>query len=422
MGADQTGTTEPTVDIRSADFGTTSDGTVCLNPRVSNFIVDFNLFVGLNDFINGLFAEIHAPVVHSWWDTNCCSCEIESSSCPTATFNAGDMAEDVTFVGTTNLKKALKGDITWGDVKNELCFGQICAGRQSKTRLADLRLALGYNLFSREKFRWGIKAIVAAPTGNRPKAYYMFEPIIGNGGHWEVGAGTSCDFSFWSDKEDNHAFGVYAEGYISHMLKSRWHYRTFDLTNNGCFSRYLLLKKFDGNGTYVGLERGPNVFTQRTKVQIDVQGDASAMLRYRYKKWSFDVGYNFWGRSREKIKDMCCCIPDSLYGIKGIVNVYDGDAVNNKTASTSTIRTSSGTAGANDGDTPVYVACADLNPCSAAHPSAYSHAVFFNMSAAWDNEDDINPTFGIGGKVEWSGKGNRALDQWSLWAKGGISF
>ncbi|HJZ23948.1 MAG TPA: hypothetical protein VJ201_05815 [Candidatus Babeliales bacterium] len=427
-----------TVQVRSEDFGFNSTAQICMCPRVSNVIIDFNLYAGLTDYIKGLFVEIHAPVVHSWWenevsicyDETCCidrSEDEDGKVCATDTFSDCLMSQNNTnnSVGTTNPAQALDGNFKWGDVKNKLLFGRIASGRISKTRLADFRMAVGYDVFLSKKFRIAPKIVIAAPTGNVPTAYYMFEPIVGNSGHWELGGGLSAYAIGY--ETDTNQIGVFLEGYVAHMFTSRCQRRTFDLKNNGCFSRYLLLKRFRNDGTILdGLERGPNVLSQTIKTQIDVQGDVSAMLSWKHNSWNIDLGYNFWGRTREKIKEFCCCIPEKRYGIKGIAPVCEtGESkCDETTASLSTIAESLGNDGMYDTDCePIYLTCNDLDLCSALHPSALSHAVFFHFTNTWHNEGDtLQPFFGIGSKVEFSGRGNRALDQWSIWAKGGIAF
>ena len=86
------------------------------------------------------------------------------------------------------------------------------------------------------------------------------------------------------------------------------------------------------------------------------------------------------------------------------------------TASASTIRNAS------DPDAePVYVSCADLDICSAMAPSAYSNSIVAHFTYLWE-DNDWEPYMGVGGKAEFSGKGNTALNQWAVWAKGGITF
>src|SRR3989304_873863 len=142
------------------------------------------------------------------------------------------------------------GNYVWGDVKQQMLFGKICCGKQSDTRLADLRIRLGYNFFLEENYHFGLKFVFAAPTGTKPTAKFLWEPIAGNGAHWEFGGGLTGHALLW-DKDEDTQLSWHLDAEITHLFRSREHCRTFDLCSNGCFSRYLLLKKFktDSNGT-----------------------------------------------------------------------------------------------------------------------------------------------------------------------------
>ncbi|MEX0671912.1 MAG: hypothetical protein WD068_01000 [Candidatus Babeliales bacterium] len=416
----QTNSQEANV-LRADDFGLVGTGTVCICPQLSNFFIDFGAYLDLKSCYDGLFFEIHAPVVHTWWDANCSTCDA-SSTC-TAGFPANLMAcsEAPTPAGTTNLKRALRGDFTWPDVKNELCFGVICKDRISKTRLADVRLALGYYAYRCDRWGVGIKAVGAIPAGNVPEAHFLLDPVVGNGGNPELGAGLMAHANFY-ECEDGSYFAWYLDGYASHLFTSRTQRRLFDLTKNGCFSRYLLLKKFDNKVKLVELERGPNLFAQPIKVAVDVQGDVSTMLSYVGSCFSCDIGYNFWGRSQEKCKEFGCCIPANTYGIKGTIPFCQPDGTANiQTASTATINTSSGTEGATDGTQPRFLECDDLNICSALNPSVFTQAVFANINYSTKGLG-CDAFFGIGGKVEFTDNCHQTIQQWQVWVSGAANF
>ncbi len=416
--------------LRSDDFGLSGTGTVCICPQLSNFFIDFSAYLDLKNCCEGLFFEVHAPVVHTWWDANCTTCQPDAPC--SATFPEDLMAcsDEPTPVGTTDLKKALRGNFGWptgtrvGVEVDELCFGVICKDRISKTRLAEVRLGLGY-YYNCDRWGAGIKAVGAIPAGNVPEAHFLLDPVVGNGGHGELGVGLMADANFYQC-EDGSYFAWYLDGYVSHMFTSRTQRRLFDLTNNGCFSRYLLLKEFDTSAStdesLVTLQRGPNVFAQPIKVAIDVQGDVSTMFSYIGNCFSFDIGYNFWGRSQEKCKEFGCCIPNNVYGVKGILPFCDPDGIGNiQTASTSTINMSSGTEGADDGADPRFVACKDLDLCSALNPSVFTHAVFANLGYS-NSGAECDIFFGVGGKVEFTDSCHQTIQQWQVWATGAVTF
>ncbi|MEX0671913.1 MAG: hypothetical protein WD068_01005 [Candidatus Babeliales bacterium] len=427
LGADSTNG----IDVRSQDFGLSCTGKVCPSPRYSSFIADLQWWVGLSEWCPGTFFELYIPVVYTSVDYNCC---------PTLGKNVGDVCAE-TFpdnlmsvttgseksnVGTTKLDDALRGNFVWGDVENPLNYGKQCCNNLSKTRVADLQFNLGYDFWQTENYHLGLKIIAKAPTGNVAEAKYLLEPIVGNGGHFELGGGLTASAILW-DKDVDQQFSWHLEADITHLFNSRLQTRVFDLKNNGCYSRYLLLKKFgtDTNGepTLDGLERGPNVFKSCVKIQAGAQVDLTSLWSYRYTCWNLDLAFNFWSRSQEKITNNknCCQIPDKTYGIKGLLGMTGTQALQTASKATISDATDDDSNLPLSDDTTTFVGCQDLNLCSGLAPSALSYAAVGNITYLWE-ENDWQPYFGVGGKAEFSGKGNRALNQWAVWAKGGITF
>lgn len=426
IGADN----QNNIDVRNQDFGFNGTAEICFCPVKYDVFADFYLFMGLNEWLEGLFMELELPVVYSSFASNCCVTQesqeedIELWGDPhLMSINGND------DVGFTNAKAAMNGQTTWGDVGHALCFGRLCCDRQAKTRIADLRYRLGYDFWLKENYHVGFKAVVAAPLGNRPEAYYVMEPIVGNGGHWELGAGLTAHAVLW-DKDEDKTFAFHFDTEVTHMFKTGIQRRTYDLTANGCFSRYLLLKKFTNNGqdldTTGALERGPNVLTQDTRVRINVQADVMAMFRVKYNNFLFDFGYDGWFRSIEKLYP-CFNIPETTYAVKGTLDMLDQGTY---TASKATIQSAVDKEGnqlidvdENDVPTTEFINSdgSDLNLCSATHPGTNSQSVFGYVGYVW-SDIDWEPVLGIGGKAEFSGKGNSAFDQWAIWARGSISF
>ncbi len=431
IGADS----QTNVDVRNQDFGYNGTAQVCFCPYKSEFIADFYMFAGLNEWLEGLYMELEVPIAYSVWKSNCCVTEgqdaedIENWTNDGVTILPNLMAIDgdavsADDVGTTSAEVAVNGQVTWGDVQRKMCFAKMCCDKQSKTRVADIRYRLGYDFWLKENYHFGLKAIIAAPTGNKPEAYFMFEPIVGNGGHWELGGGLNAHAILW-DKDEDKTFGFHFDTEITHMFKTDVQRRTFDLAVNGCFSRYLLLKKFTNNGTAIdtneALVRGPNVFTQDVKVRFNVQTDITAFFRVKYNNWMVDFGWDGWFRSYEKLYP-CWNIPEKTYGIKGILDM--GDQVD-QTASRATMPSGTDKDGdvLTDGDDPEFIDGdgSDLNLCSASHPGTSSQTVFTHVSYIWE-DIDWEPVVGIGGKAEMSSQSNTAFDQWAIWARGSISF
>ncbi len=80
----------------------------------------------------------------------------------------------------------------------------------SKKGVSDIQIALGWDFFLSEYGFAGLNIRCAAPAGNRSKSIFLFEPIVGNGHHWELGAGFAGRGLIW-EKDANKS---------SHFLES----------------------------------------------------------------------------------------------------------------------------------------------------------------------------------------------------------
>jgi len=69
-------------------------------------------------------------------------------------------------------------------------------------------MQLGYNFLLCPDAHIGVSFYAAAPTGNRPLGAFLFEPIIGNGKHWEVGAGLTSHTNIWKSEDESYSWIV----------------------------------------------------------------------------------------------------------------------------------------------------------------------------------------------------------------------
>ncbi len=96
---------------------------------------------------------------------------------------------------------------------------------------------LGYNAWLEHDSHLGFEVRAAIPTGTLPTGEFLFEPVVGNGHHWELGAGFSGHILFWEDDDTDGTFGFYADANITHLFKNS-QCRVFDLCNR-TDSRYM---------------------------------------------------------------------------------------------------------------------------------------------------------------------------------------
>jgi hypothetical protein len=117
------------------------------------------------------------------------------------------------------------------------------------------------------------------------------------------------------------------EGYGTHLFQN-CQLRSFDFSDRGCLSRYLLLKELqlqpDGTSVYTGnLISGINFATRPAHVSVGAVGEATFQLRMRSKHIECIVGYEFYGKQEESV----CLAPSNMltekrYGIKGCTGTH----------------------------------------------------------------------------------------------------
>ncbi len=321
-------------------LGCDYDGSFSIRPRIQNIVVDLDLYLGLDDWFDGMYFRLYGPINWTKWNTRFCFSDpdtVVTTSCSTGYFtstgserlltslanyfagNAPTPVSDVTFLG-----------LKWAKMKG-------CD--DTKVGFAELRAELGWNFFQDDDYHVGAGLHIAAPTGNKRYAEYVMYPVVGNGNHWEVGGTLHGHYRFWtSDDEEKHV-GFYFDAVLTHLFKAR-EQRTFDLCckNN---SRYMLAAKYTRSITNTttglkgvasagttGTQTDPfaqfnnvyapvaNLTTADVKVDVALQADVTAMFNFTRKAFSLDIGYNFWGRTCEKIEcplDCDSCNANSIF-------------------------------------------------------------------------------------------------------------
>lgn len=331
-------------DILADYFGLPSDfkSTVHFAPQIVNFVMDLNWYIGLDGLVSGLYTKIHAPIVHTKWDLKLNECVLDAGTTFTS-YPAGYLAATPIELSTlttgetapVNVKTALQGKATFGDMREPLRYGKVF-DRQRDTRVADLSVALGYNFLLKERYHLGVEVRGVAPTGTLRTSEFLFEPIAGNDHHWEVGGALTGHVELWQCKTRTDRFLLYVDANVSHLFSLKQK-RSFDLTNNGNGSRYMVLEKIASPavGLHIGIAPNNavalnqyqgrlipaiNVTTLDAHISVNWQVDLTAKLSYQRDEWEVDVGYNLWARAKETVCSRDCIA--SCYAVKGDAQVY----------------------------------------------------------------------------------------------------
>ena len=404
-----------------------------LEPRIKTGIISLDVYLGYKN----IYLRINAPIVMTRWDLNLEE-EVFNNGVGTQ-FPARYMSLSALNAPATSFKAAIKGGQIYGDIIEGIQSGKIDGGKH-KSGLSDLQIIRGWNFINRPNVHVGFNIRTAAPTGSRSKSEFLFEPVVGNGKHWELGIGLTGRILIWELNSGEREISFFADTNFTHLFKSR-QTRSFDFKPRVCpqeknfGSRYILLKTFDTNGNYIA-ESVPaiNKTTLKSDISVDIQADLVFMFGYTHAGMVVDLGYNGWIRSKEKIS-LCEKFPDKTYGLKGIQNVRTLANLNSvATESTATLHGEelSNQAALTDPNSPVLLTQADLDLSSASTPLAITHKFFANINHTWHVHDEqrSKPFIGIGGQIEFEGINTRlteredknAITQWGVWIKGGVAY
>ena len=355
-------------DLLADYFGLPRDfkSEVFLKPRIDNFIGELDWYLGFDNITPGLWLQLRAPITYTRWDLNYCE-YIEDSG--VANHQPGYFNDAVTFgsenpagtyanafgVAHSKLLKRFTDYIvckSTPDLGNTVTFKSLDYARfipaQDKKRrhgaVADFHIDLGYDAWQTEQYHVGFGLSLVVPAGNRPEGIYAFEPIVGNGHHWEFGGLMSSHLRLWQNTHEDQELNLYINTKVTHLFTTHQK-RTFDLKNKPN-SRYMLAQKMTTNvqnlftntlpGDVSGSVAPPmqfdneftpiaNISTLDVNVSVGWQADAVIMLTYAKGDMAWDVGYNIWGHGCESIsccKNSACELENNFWTLKGDAQVY----------------------------------------------------------------------------------------------------
>ena len=275
----------------------------------------------------------------------------------------------------------------------------------------DVQIKFGYNLYTDGGGYMGWYITTTIPTGNHITSEYVFEPVVGSR-HGSVGCGIKGDFGM--SKTSLGSQYPYCS-FVNFMFDFKWRYlfsademRSFDLTDNGDWSRYLLVSSITQPGHQIP---GINEFTKLTSVRPGSQIDLWAAFHCAFRHCNFELGYNFWWRDKDDLK-----IEETLSNKRGIFD-FVSPLITAISASTATI---------DQGVTQVVVdgsytslPADGLNPETGKQPCARTHKVYAAFS--YDTCGEHFASLGFGGSYEIA-RSSIALEQWAIWSSVQVEF
>ena len=320
-------------------FGLPNDfkSDVRFRPRVNNVIVETQSFFGFNNIKKGLYAELFLPIVYTNWDLNIKETVINSGTndyVPGYFNPSGVDRSDLVAKFSHYISGCVIPNIN-GLTFQPLTHGKMSLHSRRAVHFAELRINLGYDHFIHDEHHVGLKTQLAIPLGNRPNGEFLFEPIVGNQHHYELGIGVTAHTVAWENSATEEKIDFFLDVTANHLFKSHQR-RAFDLKKKPN-SRYMLAEKMTpnisnnltGNGTtpIAQFDREVtsivNITTQNIVVSANIQADIALSCSYTKKNNYWTFGYDAWKRGCENITiKNNNNFPENSWAIKGDAQVY----------------------------------------------------------------------------------------------------
>lgn len=445
---------------------------ITFNPVIDNVIFDFGFYLGLDAWAKGVYFVLHAPFSHTRWDLN-----LQENIINPGTNNSiagyltpNGLMRNQMVDSFTDFVNGQTIEHVQGITFQELNYAKMSNERLIRSRMAEIRTAVGWNFFTQPHYHVGFNGQIAWPTGLRPQGTYLFEPLVGNGHFWELGFGLNGHYDFWRSEDDLSHACFYIDCNITHLFRTRQS-RTLDLTRAGTLSRYMLAMEMISPAVNLSGANGQipsaqfngdflpvaNMSTLDIEVSVAIQADIVLLFNTTHRNWSFDFGYNYWGRSPDNITlRQNESFTERTYALKGDAHTF-GYIPNSTTFTLLSATQDNATIHAgknlpargttnqdaliiaaknpnidfpqaalnqpavgpgvnllyapdlpliptnfiNTSVPPIFITRNDLD-FEGAQTSGSSHKLFYHTSYTWNDKAEWQPYLGFGGEVEWA--------------------
>ncbi len=391
----------------SQDFGSTADLDLGLVLHMPDYVdvklqvcpsheaigATFNYHQDLKCLLKGLYLDVAVPVV--------------------SVKNTMDMTTSGSFgTNAANLSKYFQGNYSVaqaGDTQNAqaaLTKAKMGTCGRSETGVADVDLILGYKFLDKARYHAALNVGVTIPTGNKADGEWVFDAVVGNGGHVGFGVGLDAGAKLWESECCNHSLKLNFAANYRYLFEND-ETRTLGIKNQN-FGQYLLLIDITEQPNAQQLTPAANVTTLNVDVTPGSMFDGILSLNYNFGGFAFDLGYNLFYRDSEKV-----CFGDAC----GTTAFADGKwAIATRHADMSDTVTLDNT---NVNYVLQNINKADLDLASASTPRLLTHKLFAG-AGYWTKTWEVPVLVGVGGHYEFADCD--IISNWGFNARLGIGF
>ena len=287
-----------------------------ISPERNVYGAAFNIKIDLESIIhqrtsclNNWWLQIFAPLLHTVHKLNIT--EIDFNGLGFTQVVSGQILGFLTATDALN-------NPAWN-------FGKLNPCALKKTGLGDIKLLLAYDFhkssntpasyLNKYSGNASVYGTLYIPTSHGSSAHFLFEPTLGNGNHVGLGLGTEGELIH--SRISNHKFTLLASAELDYFITGK-EWRSFDLSCNGDWSRYLLVAQQQDP---ISPLPGINFLTMKVNVSPRIMANMWLALNYTGRNYMFELGYTFWARQKEHICVKKLCFSDTaIWDIVGECN------------------------------------------------------------------------------------------------------
>lgn len=297
--------------------------------------------------------------------------------------------------------------------QEEFLYGKFDNSCHSVTKLAFVDARMFWQCVRTDCYTFDVDFGFLAPTGNKATGVYVFEPIAGNGGHWEIMVGSHQRFDL--TKHANFSMRVEFDLDIEYLL-SACEIRSFDVGGKP-WGRYMesyrdsaeaISASVASSGGADSGSFGINLYTHEVDVTPGFLGKVRLGFPFKYCHWIGDIGYVATARQEEQVS-LCWREGPALKDEQGL-------------GITTTARTIGQSVSVNSTTYPLIsipvsrynpLNPVDLDISSATVPAVVTQTIYGSLG--YEFTDYWRPaSLGLGASYEFASS-NAALKRWLVW-------
>jgi hypothetical protein len=303
-----------------------------------------------------------------------------------------------------------------------------CGDALHKTGVADIQLTFGYEWLQHHPYHMEGYVGILIPTGNKVTSAYLFEPIVGRGKHFGIMWGSAFGCDLWDDCAGADKHLRFEVAMNSMYLFSKEQMRSFDLKGRP-WSRYIDVYTSQENAESVAALPAPanvltatpgiNIFTRSADVTPGLEFTITPALVFEWCNFVGEFGYNYYTRGEDHIE--LCSFPANTIALRSVL----GNGLTMPFQKINAIVEDPSIAPATPVTTANYsrsiITLDDIDINSAATPSYFTNTIY--AALGYSHMHNCYPVMaGIGASYEFGNHTNAAVDRWTLWIKGSLSF